>query len=71
MNELELAKMLFFYEQTVGAFYIKDILDLFSYYAVIDNRGENGFECWLKEAELEEQWQNYRKVAGLDECYND
>lgn len=68
MNELELTKMLFVYEETVGAFDSKDVLDLFMYYGEAVN--ENGFYSWLKEIDLEEKWLAYRKERGVDQYYD-
>lgn len=68
MNELLLAKMLFVYENTVGAFTSNDVLDLFSYYGEATN--EKGFEKWLSEIELEKEWLEYRDLIGLDNFYN-
>lgn len=69
MNVLELTKMLFYYEETVGVFESKDILDLFSYYYG-ETPGEKGFDVWLKEAGLEKEWIEYRNERGIDEYYD-
>lgn len=68
MNELELTKMLFVYEQTVGAFQSEDVLDLFMYYGEAVN--EIGFDDWLKEIDLEKEWLKYRRERGIDEYYD-
>nr|WP_278678849.1 hypothetical protein [Clostridium paraputrificum] len=68
MNELELTKMLFVYEQTVGAFESENVLDLFMYYGEAVN--ETGFYNWLKEIDLEKEWLKYRRERGIDEYYD-
>ena len=67
-----LAKMLFFYEETVGCFESENILDLFSYYySDVEGPGKVGFYNWLKEAELEKEWKIYRDERGIDESYSE
>lgn len=55
MDILELKKMIFFYENTVGEFTSENIEDLFSYYTVIAEENPK-FEEWLKDEDLEKQW---------------
>lgn len=63
MNELELTKMLFVYESTVGGFDSENVLDLFMYYN--EATGQDGFETWLKKIELEKEWIEYCEVRGV------
>lgn len=65
MNELELTKMLFYYETTVGAFESENVLDLFSHYYG-EMPGEKGFNIWVKEANVENEWEEYLNERGID-----
>lgn len=67
MSELELTKMLFVYETTVGGFESDDVLDLFTYYS--EATDEIGFDKWLENTEVEKEWEEYKSIRGIDHHY--